>query len=330
MTTSQVLEFYPSEQWCIQWCHHCLRGIKKPSWNIVHEVSNRHRELARNILFAFTEENDALNALNLSWYIWDYSFQLFDDIWWMDLNQVYFNLWTVSSATQKSIDDDVRRVNHILRQNTWSKDIDIFWNIQYVSGGEFLKQAQEIEKFVRWFFSAVQWGVSFSDSDFTGLMIASNNITERNFRQLNPQSILNAFIDAHYCLGESEISSVKFQDFTKQWVLFVRSDRVISGKQSRIDFRGIQAKKSWKTTFLDELKTSLWNNELTLSIFPDTIMIYHSTLNMDISELFFDYNEFEWLLRDFVYQTGSERKTLKQIIDERLLERADNLWLLDM
>ena len=325
---NQVLEFYPSSHWCIQWCFHCLRGIKELPNSTVTEITDRQRELTRNILFCFWDEVESQNTLNLSWYIGEYGFKLFDDIWWFWLDQVYFNLWLLDQNSLSFVKDNVEKVWNILPTNSSNRDIDIFWNIQHVDWWKQLQDTQLLRDFTDSFFQALKLWVPFSSKIFTWLMIVSNNISERNRRELNELELLNSFVGAHWVLWDDSISAASFRKFSDEWISFVRSDKVINGKHTRIDFRWICAKKSKKTTFLEELGVSLWQEELTISVFPDTVMVYHSTLNMHVKELFFSYDEFEQILKDYVCQIGSERYTFKRIIDDRLTERACVLWLI--
>lgn len=327
---NKVLEFYPSTRWCIQWCFHCPRWITQPSWNVVQEISERQRELARNILYCFWDDVNWVNALNLSWYIWEYWFELFDDIWGIGLTQLYFNLGTLSNTSRAVIQENLSRLTTILPRNTWCRDIDIFWNLQCVAAWRELLDADLLQSMVHEFFKALQSWATFSTQEMTGLMLAANNATEKNRREIHLWDILSNFISAHSKLWNPTVVSDSIKDYPKKGVSFIRSDRVIDGKQTRIDFRSVSAKQSKKSTFLDELKLSLREDmDLTISIFPDTIMMYHSTWNMHIEELFFTYDEFEELLKVYICQTWSERYSLKRVIDERLAERAYNLWLFE-
>ena len=87
----------------------------------------------------------------------------------------------------------------------------------------------------------------------------------------------------------------------------------------------ILAKRAMKQSSREALQDAISENKCLISIFPDTIMIHHSTDTIHIRELYFTYDEFLDMIQESTARFTIRRKSLDTIIKQRLSERLKNL-----
>lgn len=67
---------------------------------------------------------------------------------------------------------------------------------------------------------------------------------------------------------------------------------------TQVNVRMILAKRAKKQGPIQALQEAISEGEFLVSIFPDTVMIHHSTETIHIQELYFSYDEFFDILQE--------------------------------
>lgn len=319
------LEIYPSETWCVQWCSHCFRskGAQK-----VEEISTSQRGIIDGVLGHYTKQKVKKwfpLHVNLAWDIANYTFQLFDDIWKIDIDRLYFSMWRIleSSGKFENLDDIL---TNLLWMNSW-KEIELIANAT-MNGRDVLDVHKDVlQRFLSEYFDVVQNSNSWIFKKSAALAsLWVNNLHERQMRKLDMDVVMNSFFLAHKGARiNHEFALWERHDFVKEGMYTLNSDVFWAEFSTQLNVRIILAKRAMRQSSQQALEEALSEKEFLVSVFPDTVMIHHSTETIHVKELYFTYDEFFDILSESSARFSLKRRWLDAVIAARLQERLQNL-----
>jgi len=333
----QTLEFYPDTDKCIQGCFHCPRSIQNISEsNVITSISEIQMEMTHKILKAFeNEEKKGVFALNLSWYIWSYDFELFPDLWEYEINQIYFNLGTLWEESVNFLDEFNNKFQRILPMGS-SNYMELYWNLQHSYGLFTEKDFKNLDIFFRKYKKVIeQENKRLNNTNEVNLLLAANNITNRNFKIYRKKQLfwrtplMKLLRQIHRLntrvLSKSEIKYKKSSllNLSEAWLIEANS-KIIKTDWSfqTIDFRWINAKAGQYYNFKEDIVDAVENKgNFLLGIFPDKVVAYHNTMHINQNIYWFTYEEFLPILEKVL----SEELSLKDEVDKTLLKRLKEI-----
>lgn len=320
----QVLEFYPTEKWCIQWCLHCPRSISKPEDSLqVSWVNKLQQGVAERVLKIFRWEQPE-SQLNLAWYIWAYDFELFDNVAPFHLSGISFNLWTISQTSADLIEDNIVRLWEVLPQDTSGKGIFTYGNFQLFDASPKTLEWSILTRIIERYFKAIQTHAPHVvKKNIWAISIAANNIPERNFDFWTARLALKGISDFQRSIADAYYMWQKLDYYNKEG-LFLISSKLVWADDYNFDvsMRWVKAKKAKKMSLAEAVK-NCEKSDFYISLFPDKVMVYHSPWNIHLDGLFFSYEEFDDIIRERTKRRiWGRNRTLREIVNERLRERV--------
>jgi len=331
----QQLWFYPDIDKCIQGCFHCPRAIQS-IWesSTISQISDIQMEVTTKTLKAFENEwKNNISTLNLSWYLWSYDFELFSNLSEHDIKQIYFNLGTLWKESIEFLDVFNEKFKKIFPIGSW-KYMELYGNLQHNSW-IFTKQDLEILEifFTKYRNVIKEENKRLQNTNETNLLISSNNITNKNFKNywkkgFKIRPISKLLYEIHKIniksLSKNEIKSSEptFEDFYQYWLVIANS-RIEKTDESlqTIDFRWINAKLAQEQDFKTDLIWAIQDKtKLLVDIFPDKIVVYHNTKYINEPIYWFTYEEFFWVLNRSLNQWLKLKDEIDNILIKRLKE----------
>ncbi len=333
----QTLEFYPDTDKCIQGCLHCPRSIQNISESTtISRVSDIQMQMTQKILRAFeNEEKKGVFALNLSWYLWSYDFELFPDLWEYKINQIYFNLGTLWEKSINFLDEFNDKFQKILPIGS-NNYMELYWNLQHSSWLFRENDIQKLEIFFRKYKKIIeQENERLNNTNEVNLLLAANNVSNRNFKVYREKRLFwkNPLMELlHHIhrlnastLNKSQIKSKtpSLLNWSEVWLVQANS-KIIKSDWSlqTIDFRWINAKAIQYYNFKEDIMNCVEDKEkFLLGIFPDKVIVYHNTIHINQNIYWFTYEEFLPILE----KSLSEKVSLKDEVDIILLKRLEEI-----
>lgn len=284
------------------------------------------------VLTEFAKDPKRQSVFQLVWNPTDIGFPLFDDVWKYNLSQFIFHLWGVSTKTLNLVPSLREELTRLLPQNSWRKDIQMYWFME-LSRGDLNEMDEDLlSKIIEAYIEAIysKW-LLYEESKLFGLIISANNIPSNIYEDLQTHTV--AWL-LHRVLGKWLPDSMEmncWKNYFKkdQDMLVTDSLSIIQDKDGTnftLDFRGMRAKQIPEKKFpqiVDEIKN---DDVFYVSVFPDGIMVYHSTHTINQRGLWFSYEEFFYLLnRVSEKRFRWKRKTLQQAVNDSLRQRVKDL-----